>query len=313
MKLNQSNSPILFLIFNRPDTTQRVFDVIKRTQPKQLFIAADGPRKKNDTDVLLCERTREIINYIDWDCELHTLFRENNLGCRTAVSSAIDWFFSHVDKGIILEDDCLPDLSFFRFCDELLERYSDDERVMTISGDNFQFYVNKTPYSYYYSRYPHIWGWATWRRAWKHYDMNMNSWPVFRDNKCLYNIFSHKSEVNYWEKNFDMSFNGLINTWDYQWVFSCWIQGALSITPNVNLISNIGFGKQSTHTHNNTIFTELPLQKMEFPLKHPKFFLRDSKSDEFTEKIWFSKKGSLRNSIFCNFISLKEKFLKYCE
>lgn len=294
--------PVLFLIFNRPDTTQQVFNEIRKTRPNKLFIAADGPRKNNSNDALLCQQTRDIVNLIDWDCEVHTLFREENLGCKFAVSSAIDWFFSHVEEGIILEDDCLPDQSFFPFCQELLERYRDDERIMMISGDNFQFGRKRDDYSYYFSRYAHIWGWATWRRGWKHYDRDMKLWPEVKRGNWLFDILLDRKIVNYWEKIFDQSFNGEINTWDYQWVFSCWIQNGLSIIPDVNLVTNIGFGDRSTHTKVDTPFSNMPVEKMRFPIIHPPFIIRDDVSDNTTEKKWFSQSGTVRDYLKLPFL-----------
>lgn len=297
MTMNKINVPILFLIFNRPDTTQQVFNEIRKAQPVQLYVAADGPRKDRPADYDQCKKAREIIRQVDWECEVFTLFREENLGCKHAVSSAIDWFFSKVEEGIILEDDCVPDQSFFPFCQELLEKYRNDERIMMISGDNFQFGKNNTDNSYYFSRYLHIWGWATWRRAWNHYDVEMKIWPEICEKGYLNNIFSDKRAVKYWESIFTKVYDGLINTWDYQWVFSCWIQRGLSITPNKNLVSNIGFGEYSTHISGDPVFSRMAVENMKFPLVHPGYIIRDSKSDDNTEHIWFSGSGSLISSV----------------
>jgi len=169
------NTPILFLVFNRPNTTQRVFNVIRQVKPKQLFVAADGPRRDKGADEEKCEATREIVKQIDWDCEVKTLFREENLGCGKAVSSAITWFFENVEEGIILEDDCLPNLDFFGYCEELLDRYRDNREVMFIGGDNFQKGKKWGDASYYFSAYNHVWGWATWKRTWDIYDFKLDS------------------------------------------------------------------------------------------------------------------------------------------
>lgn len=288
---NSLKTPVLFLVFNRPDTTQTVFDEIRKAQPAQLFVAADGPRNGRPTDNDLCKKTRDIIQQVDWDCKVYIRFLDENLGCKRAVSAAIDWFFLQNDEGIILEDDCVPDQSFFPFCQELLERYRDDERIMMISGDNFQFSRNSADESYYFSRYIHIWGWATWKRAWKHYDVDMKSWPEINKKGYLNNILSEKRAVRYWGSIFNSVYDGLINTWDYQWVYSCWIQGGLSITPNINLVSNIGFDQNSTHTKKGTIFSSMPTTRISFPLAHPNYFIRDCTSDKYTENIWFSTPG----------------------
>ena len=301
MQTGLCNVPVLFLIFNRPDTTQLVFDEIRKAKPAQLFVAADGPRKDRPDDIENCRKTREIIRQVDWDCNVSTLYRDENLGCKRGVSSAIDWFFSHVEEGIILEDDCVPDQSFFPFCQELLERYRDDERVMMISGDNFQFGKQRTEYSYYFSRYVHIWGWATWKRAWNYYDISMNLWPLIRDGDWLMDILDDRNAVNYWTHCFEDTHAGKIDTWDYEWVFACWIQTGLSVMPNVNLVTNIGFDKSGTHTQGDTIFSRLPAKKAKFPLVHPKYIIRDCKSDNYTEHIWFSRSGSLTNLLKSKF------------
>jgi hypothetical protein len=289
------STPVLFLIFNRPDTTQQVFNEIRKTQPAQLFVAADGPSK---ADYELCKKTRDIIQQVDWDCKVSTLFRDKNLGCKYAVSSAIDWFFSNVDEGIILEDDCVPDQSFFPFCQELLEKYRDDKRIMMISGANFQFDRKKTENSYYFSRYFHIWGWATWKRAWKLYDRDLKAWPEIREKGYLNNILSQKRLVRYWETIFNAVSNGSINTWDYQWVFSCWIQGGLSIIPNINMISNIGFDQRSTHTKGKDIRANMQTEKIVFPLRHPKYIIRNVEADRFTERIEYSRFGFIKSKLY---------------
>jgi len=289
MSEKKINTPVLFLIFNRPDTTQRVFNEIRRAQPAQLFIAADGPRDNRPDDIENCKKTREIIHHVDWDCKVSTLFRDNNLGCKLAVSSAIDWFFSQVDEGIILEDDCVPDQSFFPFCQELLERYRNDERVMIISGDNFQFGKRRTEFSYYFSRFPHLWGWASWKRAWHYYDVEMKLWPIIHDGDWLMDIFNDRDAVRYWNHILEAAYNDKIDTWDYQWSFSCWIQGMLCILPNTNLVSNIGFGQDASHTHNmRNPFAYMSVTPMQFPLNHPPFIIRDDRADRFSQKTHFN-------------------------
>lgn len=291
-------TPVLFLIFNRLDTTRQVFEEIRKARPQHLFIASDGPRPTHPEEKEIVRAIREyVILSIDWDCEVHTLFRDENLGCKRAVSSAIDWFFSLVDEGIILEDDCLPDQSFFPFCQDLLSKYRYDTRIMMIGGTNFQFGRNKSENSYYFSRYFHIWGWASWKRAWQHYDVDMRSWPEIRENRLLHDIFHEKRIIKYWESIFDRVYNGNINTWDYQWVFSCWIQGGLSIIPNQNLISNIGYGQSGTHTTGNCIFSKMSHCIINFPLKHPKYVIRNTIADEYTEMMWYSQSNLLRKLI----------------
>lgn len=276
--------PILFLIFNRPDLTQQVFEQIRQASPEQLFIAADGPRADRLGEAALCAEARSIVDKVDWPCEAHTLFRDQNLGCKMAVSGAITWFFEHVEEGIVLEDDCLPHPTFFRYCAELLNRFEDDERIMVISGNNFQEYKIKSRYSYYFSIYNHVWGWASWRRAWMHYDSQLTHWPQLRDNNWLSDIFHESASVKYWRRIFNDVHAGLINnTWDYPWTYSCWVQNGLTILPSVNLVSNIGFDSRGTHTQNGTSrLSNLPMQAMPFPLIHPKQVKRNYQADQYT-------------------------------
>jgi len=280
-------TPVLFLIFNRPDTTQKVFNAIRQAKPKQLFVAADGPREGIEGEKEKCEQAKKIIEQVDWNCEVKTLFRDNNLGCKIAISSAIDWFFENVEEGIILEDDCLPSQSFFWFCQELLEYYRDDTRIMTISGTNFQFGKMRGEGSYYFSKYVHAWGWAGWRRSWRHYDVDIKSFEKFKTENRINNIFRIKQQQKYWTKVFQLVHEGKIDTWDYQWAYSCFINNGLCIMPNVNLVSNIGFGIDSTHTQDeNSIFSKIKGEEIT-EIVHPEFVLANQEADLFTSKVWF--------------------------
>jgi len=296
MKLMQNiplTTPILFLIFNRPDITEKVFNAIRQAKPSRLYVAADGPRDGHNENATV-EETRRVVKSIDWNCEVKTLFREKNLGCKKAVSGGIDWFFQHEEEGIILEDDCLPNQNFFGFCQELLLKYRYDERIMHISGDNFQFGKQRTKYSYYFSRYSHVWGWASWRRAWKHYDREMDHWPKVLEEDQLKAISSDASFMKYWTKIFSAVRSGEIDTWDYQWNFTCWIQNSLAILPHTNLVSNIGFGVNATHTSNNSILSNMATNKISFPLQHPPYIIRNYLADQFTERQQFFKPLWLR-------------------
>lgn len=279
-------TPILFLIFNRPEETKLVFDRIKLQKPKYLYIAADGPRVHVAGEKEICEQTRSIIKDIDWDCELKTLFREENLGCGRAISGAINWFFDNVEQGIVMEDDCLPNDSFFPFCEEMLDKYKDDERVGVISGDNFLFDNFKVSNSYYFSKFPHIWGWATWKRAWAKYDFTMSKWPELKDGKEFRAKFPEATTRYYWRNIFDKVYNKEIDTWDYQWAFTCFINDFLSITPKHNLISNIGFGSaNATHTNNKGgKFANMTTQSLEFPLTHPNEVKTSQQFDSYIQR-----------------------------
>lgn len=280
-------TPVLFLIFNRPDTTQKVFNAIRQAKPKQLFVAADGLREDKEGEKEKCEQARKIIEQVDWDCEVKTLFRDKNLGCKIAVSSAIDWFFENVEEGIILEDDCLPSQSFFWFCQELLKYYRNDARIMHISGDNFQFGRIRGEGSYYFSKYAHIWGWATWRKAWGCFDVNMKSFKKFKKEAQINNVFNIKQQKKYWMKIFQLVYDCKIDTWDYIWLYSCFINNGLCIMPNKNMVSNLGFSKENLHTKDeNSIFSEMEVEEIT-EIIHPEFIISDQEADLFTSKLCF--------------------------
>lgn len=287
-------APVLFLIFNRPDKTQIVFDRIRTAKPARLFIAADGPRENKPGETELCNQTRRIVlDGINWPCEIRTLFRDKNMGCDPAVSSAITWFFEQVEEGIILEDDCLPDLSFFPFCNELLEKYKGNEHVMMISGDNFQP-TRRGESSYYFSRYPHTWGWATWRRAWRKYDPTMGNWPNLRRNGA-FEKFLPPEIYQRVKKTFDGAFSNKERTpWDVLWFFSCWGNSGLCALPNVNLVSNIDSG--GTHMKVYDPFILLPTESILFPLKHPVETSPDNEADRYTQRYIYFRgwRGTLK-------------------
>lgn len=298
------NIPVLFLIYNRPDLTFKAFEPIKRLKPANLFIAADGPREGVQKDKELCAQTREISGCIDWPCEVKTLFREIHLGCRTAVSDAISWFFKHVEEGIILEDDCVPHISFFRFCEELLGYYRDNNMIMAIGGNNFQSGKTRPEHGYYFSKYIHIWGWATWRRAWEHYDVDMKLWPETRDKRLLFDIRDNEKEASYWKDVFEKVYRGKVDSWDFQWLFACWIQKGLNILPSMNLVSNIGFGNDSTHTRTNSAVANLENKEIVFPLSHPAYVSRNVLADKIIDKMFFSSRPLYKKIIakICSFM-----------
>lgn len=239
---------VLLLVFNRPEPTVKVFEQIRQVRPQRLYIAADGPRLGRDGDLEKVKKVREIVSLVDWPCSVKTLFRDENLGCKSAVSEGISWFFQCETEGIILEDDCLPHPDFFNFCEELLCCYADDERVALITGNNFQHGLNRGYATYYFSRYAHIWGWATWRRAWQLADMNMRFWPTWKRSSDWLAFWKDSVARKYWEGIFDKAYAGGIDTWDYPWLASVWYRQGLTATPNINLVSNIGFDSDATHT-----------------------------------------------------------------
>jgi hypothetical protein len=282
-------TPILFIVFNRPDTTQIVFNAIRNIRPLRLYVSADGPRPSVASDADRCAKTRKIIEQIDWECDVKTFFRDRNLGCGLGPSTAMNWFFEKEAEGIILEDDCLPSNSFFWFCEDLLERYRNDDRIMHIGGNNFlDSWSNNSEYSYYFSRSGHIWGWATWRRAWKLFDYNMSMYETVKQKGHFDEFFLNWLEKFYRLRKFNATVakRGNIDWWDYQWDFARFINSGLAIVPSKNLVKNIGFGTDATHTTDkNSKSAGLDSNDIDFPIKHPPFVIRDLEAD----KKYFSK------------------------
>lgn len=282
------STPILFLIFNRPEISRKVFNQIKKIRPGNLFIAADGPRPQNPDDIFLCTETRKIVDEIDWECDVKTLFRTKNMGCGPAVCSAINWFFEQVEEGIILEDDCFPDLSFFNFCNELLEKYRYDKQVYLISGTNMQNNILRGSSSYYFSNYPITWGWASWRRAWEKFDFDAKDYKQAFTSGELDHAFQLKQEKSYWFQKIKMIELEKRNIWDYQWFYSIWRNRGIAIVPNSNLIINIGFTNSGTHTFlKDSIREPSSLNTIIFPLMHPNQIV-NKEADLFTFKNAFS-------------------------
>ena len=282
----QLKTPVVLLTFNRPDTTKKVFETIRQAKPPILLVSADGPRSDRPGEAEKCAAVRSIIDTIDWKCEVIKNYSDVNLGSYKRNSSSLNKFFNIVEEAIILEDDCLPHQSFFRFCEELLDVYREDKRVMIISGNNFQFDRKRTEYSYYFSRYTHIWGWATWRRSWQLVDLEMEQWSEFRDSGSLNNVFDNIFELYYWRNIFQNMYKGKRKlAWGYQLMLASFMHSGLSIIPEVNLVSNIGFAINATNTNNiKSPFANIQTQAIEFPLKHPGSIIRNKKADDFTYK-----------------------------
>ena len=305
--------PVLFLVFNRLAPTKKVFAEIKKYKPRALFIASDGPRLGVKSDVLNCAAvTNYLINSIDWDCEVKTLFRQANLGCGKAVSEAITWFFQHVEEGIILEDDCLPNESFFSFCGELLEKYQYDTRISIISGNNFQqIQPMNLKADYYYSIFPSSWGWASWRRSWQGYDLYISDWNTVNQNKLLQFLFKERRFQLWWKHQFDLFYREkLEHTWDFQFHYHAMSRQQYSIIPKANLVSNIGHGPDATHFLNvDNALANLPTYKLSLPLQHPVSFIRNYAADLYIQNLLFGKADSvsiyrraksLLKNILCN-------------
>jgi len=280
------NTAVLFIIFNRPETTKQVFEAIRKAKPLRLYIAADGPRKNVLGEAEKCEEVKRIATAVDWDCEVRTLCREKNLGCGRGPCTAITWVFEHETEGIILEDDCLPSRSFFPFCAELLEKYRDDTRVMQIGGTNLEEGHNReNDYSFSFSNHILIWGWATWRRAWKFHDFQMYHYKEIKEKGYMNGSFDSIYESDFYQHVFEKMYTNDEQTnsrytWDYQWQFACKINSGLVIVPNRNLVNNLGFGNDSTNTKNPIgVGHNLKLEVMEFPLTYPEFMMANNLKD----------------------------------
>lgn len=292
-----TKSAVLFLIFNRPDVTAKVFEQIQKVKPPRMYIAADGPRNEKENEETLCQETRSVIDRIDWDCQVKTLFRNENLGCKYAVSSGIDWFFENEEEGIILEDDCLPSADFFVFCDEMLEKYRFDTRIRHIGGSNLQSGNKWGDATYYYSNLTHVWGWASWRRAWNDYDVELTKYKNIDANYYFKNIFNDDILVESWVAIFNKLVKNGIDTWDYQWTITNFFNNGLSIIPNVNLISNIGFGVNATHTRNsNDKASNIKIQKLH-EITHPLVVLPQKEADFFTLSSEFRLRKAKRKRV----------------
>jgi hypothetical protein len=249
VKIKKFSTPILFLTFQRPDTTEKVFETIRKIRPDKLYIAQNYHANNNLEDLKKWMEVRKIIESVDWNCDVKRLYRNQHLNVKISISSAISWFFENEEKGIILEDDCLPHLSFYTFCEEMLNRYEKDTRIMMIGGTNYLLDKYKLKDSYCFSRYFAIWGWATWRRSWKLYDIKMNNWEKLKNENQLKSYYSEKYILNHIKSILNAAYNGDVSTWDTQWFYSCLFNNALSIVPKVNLISNIGL--VGTNTSND--------------------------------------------------------------
>ncbi|GHT56039.1 hemolytic protein HlpA [Bacteroidia bacterium] len=302
----QFETPVLFLIFNRADTTQQVFDAIRERQPKYLYVAADGPRPDKEGEAEKCQQTRDIIKQVDWDCEVKTLFRDENLGCGLAVSSAITWFFENVEQGIILEDDCLPHPDFFMYCRDLLDKYKDNEQIMFVGGCNFQQGVTRGDASYYFSAFALVWGWASWRSAWKKYRYDLSGVSLQQFEHAIRHYFCDASIIRFWKNIFRLMQQHKIDTWDFQWAISIWFNRGLTIIPNKNLVSNIGFGEDATHTtgKSKNNLANLPTFAI-LPLKHPNTIEQDKNADvhvayKFNSRrsIWKILKTPARETVY---------------
>tara|TARA_B100000886_G_C20423910_1_gene492950 strand:- start:1423 stop:2361 length:939 start_codon:yes stop_codon:yes gene_type:complete len=301
----QTKNPILIVIFNRPEIVSKVFRSIKKAKPETIYVFADGPRKKNKSDEINCQKTRDLFDEkLDWECNVIKKYYDKNLGCQLAVSKALEWFFSNEEQGIIFDDDCVASISFFRYCDELLEMYKNNTNILLISGNNY--FKHEIKDSYFISKNPCFYGWATWRRSWKNYDPNISHWPKLKKEKWINHVFKDKASRFYWSKIFDETFLGKKNTWDYQWWLLALQTNSLTIRPKKNLVKHIGTGKDSTHIKSIQFRDRFSAKNIDFPLIHPKNLLPFEAHDKFENtKIW-----KIKYTYFKFQVSNLIKFLK---
>ena len=265
--------PILLIVFNRPQTTEKIFERIRQLKPQKLFVAADAPRPHKDQDEFLCQKVRQLATNVDWDCEVKTLFQPQNLGCGKAPAQAISWFFSHVEEGIILEDDCLADITFFRYCAEMLEKFRHDPRIFMVSGTNYVQNWHQDTQSYHFSFYGSCWAWATWRRAWQFFDYQIPLWANPQTAHLIAHQVAHQAYFElYLRPVYQKTFQNpdAVSWWDYQWSFVRYLQSGLAVVPSQNLVKNIGFEADATHTNaaSPDPFVNLPTYSLGFPLQH---------------------------------------------
>jgi hypothetical protein len=301
------NTPILFCIFSRPEVTRHVFEMIRKAKPPRLYISCDGPRKNFPVEKKMIDMTKKIVSNIDWPCKVKRLYRKKNLGCKKAMSSGISWFFKHEECGIILEDDCLPNLDFFFFCEKMLKRFRNKKEIFTITGNNFVSDKINFKNSYYFSKYFQCWGWATWRSRWKFYQGNLNFWPKFKQSDEWKNLMHYKNEKDYWNEIFNLVYNNKIDSWAYPWTCCIMYYKGLTVTPKVNLVTNIGFNQSATHTKQQ--LKNISYLKAESIGKLKNNF--KIKQDDVVDKMQFDLRYYEKNaSIFDKITSLPERILK---
>jgi hypothetical protein len=277
-------TPVVLLVFARPDTTQRLVELVRAARPPRVLVVADGPR--DAADVPRCEAVRAIVDGAGWECELETSYAATNLGLARRIAGGLDWALGRVEEAIVLEDDCLPHPAFFRFCDELLECYRNDPRVLAISGSAFVPGTGEA--SYRFSRYQHVWGWATWRRAWRLHDPSLARWPELRDSGWLDGLLGDRDAVRYWTYLFEQTYRRR-HTWDYAWQLAAWLHGGLSAVPSRNLVTNVGFRDDATNTRpeHRGPTADVPAVALDFPLRHPPAVERDVAADRVVEELLF--------------------------
>ena len=313
--------PVLFIIYKNPGITKKVFEKIRELKPQKLYISADGPKSDLLSDCKEINETRKVTEFVDWDCIVSRRYSDKNMGCKLGVSSAITWFFETEKEGVILEYDCLPDLSFFTFCEQLLEKYRNTDNIFSISGNNFDFIthqnkaISDTSVSYSFSNLSKIWGWATWKRAWDKFDITMNDFPHFQESQKIQSLIKGRKNQKYWIGKMKDVYDGRNNsTWGFIWLYTLLNNSSFCITPNVNIVSNIGFGTGATHAKDESSrFSKMETKSIN-EIIHPQSICADLESDfRFTS---FLRKSEMKNEMIVkikNLIphSFKELYKKW--
>ncbi len=283
------NSPILLMTYRRPNNTKLILQLLKKYKQKNIIVFNDGLKNKEHS--LEHKKTRQVISRFKGLKKLEIIFPKKNLTQKNNLPFALKKVFKKYNRVIILEDDCIPNRSFFKFCNLLLEKYKDDNRISQISGNNFlnfKKYKRRNNDSYFFSNFTSSWGWATWRNRWKGvYDKEIYLWPIIKKEMWLKDIFNNKKSYDFWTKAFDRRFRNLDDDWDRPWTLANLINNRLNIFPNKNLINNIGDDTAALHS-NPKKWNNLKLENMKFPLIHPKIIRCDTIVDNFLTNEGFS-------------------------
>jgi len=293
-----NSTPVLLVAWKRPDTLRKVIATMRAAAPRRVYVACDGPRHDQAAEVESVREVRRTIDLeIDWQCSVNKLYSDINHGCRLGVSRAIKWFFEHEKEGIILEDDCVPHQDFYSFCSELLEYHREDARVWVVTGNNFQDGRKRGSESYYFSRYPHCWGWATWRRAWSHYSPDFDFWPEWKRSRHWRGLLLDRREMLYWESILDQVYARQLDSWACPWLASVWKGGGLTATPQTNLVTNIGFGSEATHTKGRSSNLNMPTAGLGPSIIHPATVSVDNDADSYVFETVFQGGGDQRRNV----------------
>jgi len=276
------NIPIVLIIYRRPDLVKQLVNSLRKFRPQNIYVVADGPKSGEENS--LCEESRSAIDLITWPCNIHKVYAKTNMGLRNRVVSGLNYVFKREKWAIILEDDLVLGSSFLKYADSLLKKYEKDERIIAINGNNFLFNETLVKDSYYFTKYVHSWGWATWKRAWKLFDDNMTNWPEIRETDLLKKSLKSRISALYWKMIFDMVYAGNVDSWAYRWTYSALINQKLCVNPRYNLVSNVGYGKDASHTKYKSRLLNMPIRELTFPLKHPKQVVISEKLDKIIER-----------------------------